>query len=105
MAATIPALTVRPALSWQGWRPRSPRKILRPSSRRLPLAPWGSTRARVWDQDAVVSGSQRLPFALIARTASEHGRTISAHGNSCGTPRSVAFNVQGFRVAVNNGTG
>jgi CO/xanthine dehydrogenase Mo-binding subunit/aerobic-type carbon monoxide dehydrogenase small subunit (CoxS/CutS family) len=59
----------------------------------------------VLDQDAVVSGSQRLPFALIARTASEHGRTISAHGNSCGTPRSVAFNVQGFRVAVNNGTG
>jgi CO/xanthine dehydrogenase Mo-binding subunit len=59
----------------------------------------------VLDQDAVVSGSQRLPFALIARTASEYGRTISAHGNSCGTPRSVAFNVQGFRVAVNNGTG
>ena len=61
--------------------------------------------ASMLDQDAVVSGSQRLPFALVARTASEHGRTISAHGNSCGTPRSVAFNVQGFRVAVNNGTG
>jgi len=59
----------------------------------------------VLDQDAVVGGGQRLPFALIARTASEHGRTISAHGDSCGTPRSVAFNVQGFRVAVNNGTG
>lgn len=29
----------------------------------------------------------------------------SATGTSAGTPRSVAFNVQGFRVAVNKGTG
>jgi putative selenate reductase molybdopterin-binding subunit len=59
----------------------------------------------VLDQDAVVSGSQRLPFALVAQTAREHGRTISAVGNSSGTPRSVAFNVQGFRVAVSKATG
>jgi putative selenate reductase molybdopterin-binding subunit len=31
--------------------------------------------------------------------------TRSARGTSGGTPRSVAFNVQGFRVAVNKGTG
>jgi CO/xanthine dehydrogenase Mo-binding subunit len=59
----------------------------------------------VLDNDAVVCGSQRLPFALIAHTAREHGKALSAHGNSQGTPRSVAFNVQGFRVAVNKGTG
>jgi putative selenate reductase molybdopterin-binding subunit len=52
-----------------------------------------------------VGGHQHLPFALIARTAREQGRTLSAKGNSGGTPRSVAFNVQGFRIAVNKGTG
>jgi CO/xanthine dehydrogenase Mo-binding subunit/aerobic-type carbon monoxide dehydrogenase small subunit (CoxS/CutS family) len=57
------------------------------------------------DHDCVVCDSQRLPFALIARTAREQDTTLSAHGNSGGTPRSVAFNVQGFRVAVNKGTG
>ncbi len=57
------------------------------------------------DHDSVVCGSQRLPFALIARTAREQDRTLAAPGNSGGTPRSVAFNVQGFRVAVNKGTG
>jgi CO/xanthine dehydrogenase Mo-binding subunit/aerobic-type carbon monoxide dehydrogenase small subunit (CoxS/CutS family) len=55
--------------------------------------------------DSLVCGSRRLPFALIAQTARKQGRTLSAHGNSAGTPRSVAFNVQGFRVAVNKGTG
>lgn len=33
------------------------------------------------------------------------GETLSASGNSAGTPRSVAFNVQGFRVAVNKTSG
>jgi putative selenate reductase molybdopterin-binding subunit len=55
--------------------------------------------------DCVMHGNQRIPFALIARTAREHGKTLSAHGTSGGTPRSVAFNVQGFRIAVNKGTG
>ena len=61
--------------------------------------------ASSFDQDCLVCGSQRLPFALIARTAREHGKTLAAKGHSGGTPRSVAFNVQGFRVAVNKGTG
>jgi hypothetical protein len=61
--------------------------------------------ASVLAHDELVCGSQRLPLALIAQTAREHGTTLSAHGNSGGTPRSVAFNVQGFRVAVNKGTG
>jgi putative selenate reductase molybdopterin-binding subunit len=57
------------------------------------------------DHDHLVSGSARLPFALIAKTARAQGEMLSAHGNSAGTPRSVAFNVQGFRVAVNKGSG
>src|SRR6202023_328704 len=38
-------------------------------------------------------------------TAHDQGKTLQASGSSAGTPRSVAFNVQGFRVAVNKGTG
>jgi CO/xanthine dehydrogenase Mo-binding subunit len=40
-----------------------------------------------------------------ARAAGAQGQVLSAAGTSAGTPRSVAFNVQGFRVAVNKGTG
>ena len=55
----------------------------------------------VLDHDHLVTGNTRLPFAMIAETARAQGETLSGHGNSGGTPRSVAFNVQGFRVAVN----
>jgi len=61
--------------------------------------------ASALDRDHLVCGSERLPFALIARAAQARGETLNAHGNSGGTPRSVAFNVQGFRVAVNKGSG
>jgi len=57
------------------------------------------------DNDAVVGGSRRLPLVELARTAREQGTVLAASGNSEGTPRSVAFNVQGFRIAVNKGTG
>jgi len=56
-------------------------------------------------RDQLVSGNTRLPFAQIAETARAKGKKLSAHGNSGGTPRSVAFNVHGFRVAVNKGSG
>jgi putative selenate reductase molybdopterin-binding subunit len=59
----------------------------------------------VLEQEFVVCGKQRLSFAQIATSARERGKTLEASGNSSGTPRSVAFNVQGFRVAVNKGTG
>ncbi len=59
----------------------------------------------VLEQDHLVHGNTRLPFAVIAQTARARGTTLKAHGNSGGTPRSVAFNVQGFRVAVNKGSG
>jgi putative selenate reductase molybdopterin-binding subunit len=55
--------------------------------------------------DSVVSGVRRMPFEEVAKLAREHGQPIAASGNSGGTPRSVGFNVQGFRVAVNKGTG
>jgi putative selenate reductase molybdopterin-binding subunit len=57
------------------------------------------------DHDCLICGGRRLPFALIARTAHERGTKLSAQGGSGGSPRSVAFNVQGFRVAVNKATG
>ncbi|MET4256255.1 putative selenate reductase molybdopterin-binding subunit [Bradyrhizobium sp. S3.12.5] len=53
----------------------------------------------------VVSGVRRMSFAELAKLAREAGRPLVAHGNSEGTPRSVGFNVQGFRIAVNKGTG
>ena len=59
----------------------------------------------VLERDHLVCGSTRLSFAQIAGTARTQGKTLSAHGHSGGTPRSVAFNVQGFRVAVNKGSG
>ena len=57
------------------------------------------------ENDAVICGKQRLSFARIAEIARSEAKTLRASGTSEGTPRSVAFNVQGFRVAVNKGTG
>lgn len=57
------------------------------------------------EDESVVSGVRRMSFAELAKLGRESGRPLAAHGNSKGTPRSVGFNVQGFRVAVNKGTG
>jgi CO/xanthine dehydrogenase Mo-binding subunit/aerobic-type carbon monoxide dehydrogenase small subunit (CoxS/CutS family) len=59
----------------------------------------------ILENDSAVCGKQRLSFAQLAETARAQGKTLSASGTSAGTPRSVAFNVQGFRIAVNKGTG
>src|SRR5450755_1853677 len=59
----------------------------------------------VLENDSVVCGRQRLSFSELAESARAQGRALSATGTSAGTPRSVAFNVQGFRVAVNKFTG
>jgi putative selenate reductase molybdopterin-binding subunit len=75
------------------------------------LKVFASTAARtspdtcVLENDSAICGKQRLPFAQLAEAARAQGQTLSANGTSQGTPRSVAFNVQGFRVAVNKGTG
>jgi putative selenate reductase molybdopterin-binding subunit len=59
----------------------------------------------VLENESVLAGGKRLSFAELASRAIATGKTLEASGNSQGTPRSVAFNVQGFRVAVNKGTG
>jgi putative selenate reductase molybdopterin-binding subunit len=59
----------------------------------------------VLENDSAVCGKQHLSFAQLAEAARAQGQTLTANGTSAGTPRSVAFNVQGFRVAVNKGTG
>jgi len=57
------------------------------------------------EHDSVVYGKARLPYAELAKSARQQGKTLHASGTSAGSPRSVAFNVQGFRVAVNKFTG
>jgi hypothetical protein len=57
------------------------------------------------ESDSAVCGGKRMSYAAIATSARQQGTTLMATGNSGGTPRSVAFNVQGFRVAVNKGSG
>ncbi|HTE91882.1 MAG TPA: molybdopterin cofactor-binding domain-containing protein, partial [Bradyrhizobium sp.] len=61
--------------------------------------------ACVLENDSAVCGGQRLSFAQLAEAAHARGQALSATGTSAGTPRSLAFNVQGFRIAVNKGTG
>ncbi|MBX9645872.1 MAG: molybdopterin-dependent oxidoreductase [Xanthobacteraceae bacterium] len=57
------------------------------------------------DNHATVCAGRRTPYALLAASAQAVGKSLAASGGSAGSPRSVAFNVQGFRVAVNKGTG
>ncbi|MEO8319589.1 MAG: molybdopterin-dependent oxidoreductase [Bradyrhizobium sp.] len=57
------------------------------------------------ENHATVCAGRRTPFALLAASAQALGKALTASGTSAGSPRSVAFNVQGFRVAVNKSTG
>ncbi|WP_426226448.1 molybdopterin-dependent oxidoreductase [Pseudarthrobacter sp. DSP2-3-2b1] len=59
----------------------------------------------ILDGDTVVCEGTPVPLAELAHAAAEAGVELAAEGRWGGTPRSVAFNVQGFRVAVNRGTG
>ncbi len=59
----------------------------------------------ILENESVVCEGQRVSFAELGEMARVQGRTLRSSGNSAGTPRSVAFNVQGFRVAVNKDTG
>jgi CO/xanthine dehydrogenase Mo-binding subunit/aerobic-type carbon monoxide dehydrogenase small subunit (CoxS/CutS family) len=56
-------------------------------------------------EDAVICEGKRVPLAEIHEAASRAGVELAAEGQWGGTPRSVAFNVHGFRVAVNTKTG
>lgn len=55
--------------------------------------------------DAVICEGTRVPLAELYDAAAAAGVDLSGEGRWGGTPRSVAFNVHGFRVAVNTGTG
>ena len=50
-------------------------------------------------------GGAVVPLAEVVRHAPAAGVRLEAEGRWDGTPRSVAFNVHGFRVAVHRGTG
>lgn len=54
---------------------------------------------------AVARGAERIALLDLAQAASAAGRELKATGRHNGTPRSVAFNVQAFRIAVNRRTG
>ncbi|WP_426988153.1 molybdopterin-dependent oxidoreductase [Pseudarthrobacter sp. Y6] len=59
----------------------------------------------VLDDGGVDCARRRVPLADIHDAARHQGVQLAVEGNWDGTPRSVAFNVHGFRVAVNTGTG
>jgi putative selenate reductase molybdopterin-binding subunit len=54
---------------------------------------------------AVVRDNQRIELTALAKAATESGKALQAVRTYNGTPRSVAFNVQAFRIAVNKKTG
>lgn len=51
-------------------------------------------------EGVVVAGGRRIALPDLAAAAAEAGVKLSGQGRSGGTPRSVAFNVQGFEVAI-----
>jgi len=57
------------------------------------------------DDGAVVATGRRIALADLSRAAREAGRPLAVTAYASGSPRSVAFNVQGFRVAVKMRTG
>ena len=55
--------------------------------------------------DGVTCPGRLIGLAELAALARQAGRDLHGTGRSNGSPRSVAFNVQGFRVAVHGQTG
>ncbi len=57
------------------------------------------------DHDAVTHNNTRVPLADFFAVARKAGRQLEVVRKAYGTPRSVTFQVQGFRIAVNRITG
>jgi CO/xanthine dehydrogenase Mo-binding subunit len=57
------------------------------------------------DDDAVECGEERVTLTELLAAAGEAGQQLEVVRKAHGAPRSVAFNVQGFRVAVHRVTG
>jgi hypothetical protein len=55
--------------------------------------------------DAVEAGGYRTSLADLFEASRARQHRLAAIGKSTGTPRSVAFNVQAFRIAVNKHSG
>lgn len=55
--------------------------------------------------DAVLCAGKTFALTELFKAAKAAGIDLSAHGKADGSPRSVAFNVQGFKVAVNRISG
>ncbi|MFJ4165320.1 molybdopterin-dependent oxidoreductase [Microbacterium sp. NPDC089698] len=55
--------------------------------------------------DRVIRGEQSITLADLAADAERREEMLEEKGYWGGTPRSVAFNVQGFRVAIDEATG
>jgi hypothetical protein len=55
--------------------------------------------------DAVVNGGHHIGLADLSAAARARGCDLAAQGHSTGSPRSITFNVQGFRIAVHPKTG
>ena len=53
----------------------------------------------------MVDGARHVTLVALARRAAEAGLELEGAGSFDGTPRSIAFNVHGFRVAVHRVTG
>jgi CO/xanthine dehydrogenase Mo-binding subunit/aerobic-type carbon monoxide dehydrogenase small subunit (CoxS/CutS family) len=75
--------------------------LLEEAARRLGVDPAGCRLAG----GEVRSGALRVDVAELAAGARAAGRELWTSGRCDGTPRSVAFTVQAFRVAVDTGTG
>jgi putative selenate reductase molybdopterin-binding subunit len=65
----------------------------------------GSKDAWKLTPTAAVRDNQRIELTALAKAAAESGKALQALRTYNGTPRSVAFNVQAFRIAVNKKTG
>ncbi len=55
--------------------------------------------------DAAICAGRHIPLRELYQSAHAEGDDLSTTGHTTGSPRSVAFNVQGFRVAVNRVSG
>lgn len=51
-------------------------------------------------EGVVIAAGRSIPLVRLAEAAVQTGVKLSGQGRSGGTPRSVAFNVQGFEVAI-----
>jgi putative selenate reductase molybdopterin-binding subunit len=66
----------------------------------------GSARESCTLSDGTVAcGGKKIALRDLHQAAAAANIKLAAHGTTNGTPRSVAFNVQGFRVAVNRISG